>query len=132
MKNKGKRTTRRTKRKSKVSLRRKADILFSKYIRLRDKRCQLCGKQTQLQAAHVISRAVLRTRYDYDNCLTLCADCHLNWAHRNPLEFTEFIYKHLGEERYHSLIDKARHPEQMTVEKYEAVIKDLTERLNGT
>jgi len=117
-------------KKSKRSLRTKADTLFSKYIRGRDKKCQRCEKTTQLQAAHVISRACLTTRYDYDNCLTLCADCHLNWAHRNPLEFTEFIYERLGEERYHKLMDKAKHPEQMTIEKYEAIINDLIGRLN--
>ena len=130
MKKNGKNSTKRTRKPKKRSLRTKADTLFSKYIRGRDKKCQRCGKTTQLQAAHIYSRSILSTRYDYDNALTLCAGCHLYWAHKNPIDFTEFVREYLGEERYNSLKERAHCPEQMTIEKYETIINDLIGRLN--
>lgn len=85
------------------------DIAFSLFIRNRDKRCLRCGSQSKLQCAHIFSRTARSVRWDPLNALTLCWNCHFNWAHRNPVEFTEFVKKLLGrrfaelKRRYHNI-----------------------------
>ena len=111
--------------KKKKTLRTKADRLFSIYIRNRDKFCVRCGKSGNLQCAHIISRAVLATRYDDENALTLCPNCHINFAHKNPLLFSEFIYKRLGEKKYWELIEKGKRIGNLKPDFYEEVINKL-------
>ena len=104
------------KRKSLTTLKNKADKLFREFIKLRDHKCQKCGKSNcKLDTAHIISRGVHQTRFDPDNALLLCSDCHMNWAHKRPLEFTEFIYEYLGKEKYHALIERSH--QQITPKK---------------
>lgn len=74
------------KKQSLIKLKTKADTLFSKWVRNRDKKCLRCGKTSSLQCAHIITRSNLRLRYDLQNVLTLCAGCHMFWWHRSPLE----------------------------------------------
>lgn len=45
-------------------------------------RCLHCGKQSNLQWAHVISRRYRSVRWDPANSMTLCAGCHLWWHHQ--------------------------------------------------
>lgn len=72
--------------KTRTQLKKKADILFSKWIRARDRKCLMCGKTTNLQCAHIITRANLTLRYAPDNAVTLCWGCHIQKWHRSPLE----------------------------------------------
>ena len=96
------------KQKSLTTLKNKADKLFRDYIKLRDHKCQKCEKSNcRLDTAHIISRGVHKVRYDPDNALLLCSDCHLNFAHKRPLEFAVFIYNYLGKEKYYSLIERS-------------------------
>lgn len=78
-----------------TNLVKKADLLFSKYIRLRGV-CERCGVDDakKLQCAHVINRTHKGLRYNEDNALCLCIKCHLFWAHRSPLEFTDWFKTH--------------------------------------
>ena len=59
--------------------------LWSKCVRLRDKRCIICGSTENLQAHHCFVRAAasLRARFVPDNGITLCYKCHLIEIHRN-------------------------------------------------
>jgi len=83
--------------------RNRRDREFSAKVRARG-RCERCGKTANLQAAHIFSRRYLRLRWLEDNCLCLCAGCHL-WAHANPLLFGEFCRCHMGERKYQELIN---------------------------
>ena len=95
------------KKPSKKTLKRKADKLFSAYIRNRGV-CQWCGKSDDtLQTAHIFSRRFLVTRWDELNALCLDAKCHFR-AHAEPLEFAEFVRKHLGDQAYNDLRRKAK------------------------
>lgn len=69
----------------------RADELFSKYIRQRDGKCVKCGKQTSLQCAHIVGRRNFHLRYDPQNAITLCYRCHIHWQHKEPLEFTRWL-----------------------------------------
>ena len=39
-------------------------------------RCRRCGINNYLTPAHIISRRHMNIRWDLDNLLTLCFDCH--------------------------------------------------------
>ena len=66
----------------------KADTLFSRFIRLRDKACKRCGRRGEgaegisgLHCSHFHSRRKEGTRFDEKNCDTLCFSCHQAWEH---------------------------------------------------
>ena len=66
------------------------DELCSKYVRVRDSKCILCGgyvgELSKLQAHHwIITRArSLKYRYDERNLVSLCYGCHIGRIHHNP------------------------------------------------
>jgi 5-methylcytosine-specific restriction endonuclease McrA len=66
-------------------------------------RCERCGKTINLQAHHIIPRNHHNTRWDLTNGVCLCLACHLFWAHKNAIEFAEWIKEKLGEKEYQAL-----------------------------
>ena len=82
----------------------KLDSIFRDKIRARDKVCQCFGSTQRcggsLQVAHFITRSNKQVRWCMDNAALLCAGHHIFWAHKNPLDFQEFVFKRLGENRY--------------------------------
>ena len=90
----------------------KLDILFSKYIRLRDRVCQRCGGSTGLGCSHYHGRRKQSVRYDEENCMALCWGCH-SYLGANPLEHTEFMIKRLGQERFDMLTHRANIPQKI-------------------
>lgn len=83
--------------KERKKLVKKLDILFSKYIRNRDKHCLHCGRTSTLQCAHIAGRRSLAGRWNEKNAITLCYACHLRWSHQNPIEFAEWLKETLPE-----------------------------------
>lgn len=91
-----------------ASLKNKATLLHSQYVRARDKCCVRCGRTDNLQAAHIIGRRAAFTRTDEANAVALCAGCHLELTehpHLHVAFFTEYLG---GWTAYQALIDKAR------------------------
>lgn len=76
---------------TKAGLIKKLDMVFSKKIRERDRRCLRCGQTEMLQCAHLISRTYKALRWNPNNAICLCYRDHIFWAHKNPLEFAEFV-----------------------------------------
>lgn len=72
-------------------LQKRADKLFSVYIKQRDSRCLRCSSQYRLECAHIVGRANKRLRYDPMGSVTLCNKCHIEWAHREPDQFKHWI-----------------------------------------
>ena len=66
------------------------DELCSKYVRMRDNKCILCGGYVgdikKLQSHHwAVSRArSLKYRFDERNLVSLCYGCHILKIHHNP------------------------------------------------
>lgn len=66
------------------------DELCSKYVRIRDNKCILCGgyvgEINKLQSHHwIVSRArSLKYRFDERNLVSLCFGCHILKIHHNP------------------------------------------------
>ena len=114
------------KKPSKKTLRNKMDKLCSEMVRARG-RCDRCGKTQNLQCAHIISRSHLATRWSLDNLLCLCPDCHINFAHKNPLAFADWVRGKIGEEKYDLLKEVANHTTDYCVADYELKLKILKE-----
>ena len=93
---------------------RKTDILFSKYIRKRDKfTCQRCGTVYPdggrgLHCSHYWGRGRENTRFDPDNCVALCFGCHHIWGGDGREEYKEFMINRLGQKAY-DLLDVRAH-----------------------
>ena len=85
-----------------------ADRKFSDFIRSRDKKCLKCGRSDrQLQCSHFWDRQHYATRFDPDNCITLCAWCHNlgpdNWEQDRYGEYRAFMIKWLGKKKFGEL-----------------------------
>jgi hypothetical protein len=95
----------------------KADIAFSKYVRLRDKRCVRCRRRgegdfgiTGLQASHFHGRRKESVRFDLENVDALCAGCHRYWGTEHRNEYEEFKINQLGQKAYDLLTLRANTP----------------------
>lgn len=91
----------------------KADKLFSEWIRKRDGKCVKpgCGATERLQCSHFWPRKVSATRFDPENCDTLCYTCHYGdryhgWEYAKQGEYRTFKINQLGEERYQKLEER--------------------------
>jgi len=89
-------TKRKTPQQKRSALTKKADILFSKVIRLRDKWCQECGTPNDLQCAHIWPRRTyFSVRFEEMNAVALCAAHHLFFTHR-PAHWYKWVEGYLG------------------------------------
>lgn len=79
----------------------KTDKVFRQIIlKERPNLCEHCRKKDgrQVYVAHILPKGTYpRLRYQRPNILLLCYWCHMEWAHKNPLEFREWLCKYKGE-----------------------------------
>ena len=97
--------------KKRVTSVKKADTLFSKWIRERDGKCVRCGSVERLQCSHFWPRKVSATRFDPENCDTLCYKCHYGdryhgWEYAKQGEYRIYKINQLGEERYQKMEER--------------------------
>jgi hypothetical protein len=94
-----------------------ADRVFSRYIRLKTKKCMNCGKRglgnegiVGLQASHYHSRRKESVRFDEENVDIFCIGCHkrLGTEYRN--EYDKFKIRQLGQKRFDLLTLRANIP----------------------
>ena len=103
------------------------DRLCREFVFLRDgSKCQKCGRSIQLQWCHLISRSKLSVRWSIDppNSIVLCAGCHFD-AHSNPLTFTTFVLKRLGQSKFDELVLKSNRPAPLTPTLFEQIKQEL-------
>jgi hypothetical protein len=94
-----------------------ADKIFSLYIRLRDGRCMRCNKRGEpdkegrpvvgLENSHYFGRWMEGTRFDTENCITLCRGCHAQWE-KDRDDYRAYMVNKLGENGFKILEWKAR------------------------
>ena len=91
-------------------LKKKLDTIFSLKVRERDGfKCRKCGRVNKHNhCAHIFSRNSLSVRYEMKNAICLDYYCHLQWAHREPVEFTEWVKNEIGEKTYNELRKKSQ------------------------
>lgn len=94
------------------------DTQFSRYIRLKHKKCQRCGRKGDgeegifgLQAAHYHSRKKESVRFDPKNVSAICISCH-RYFHQHPTEHTAWMKELLGEREYDLLTIRANTPQK--------------------
>ncbi len=89
----------------------KADDIFSLYIRRRDGRClhPRCKRKYDteikgMQNSHFYGRGEWATRFDPDNCDTAHMGCHyFMWEKTKNTEYLDFKKKQLGAKRFSAL-----------------------------
>lgn len=112
---------------------RKTDVLFSQYIRERDKwTCQKCFKKPErqgLHCSHFWGRANENTRFSPENCVALCFACHQHFT-ANPALHTEWFKKRLGEKRFKDLRIQANLIKRRDDKLDEIIIKAWLKTLN--
>jgi hypothetical protein len=84
-----------------------ADRLFSLVIRRRDRRCQICPTDRDLQAAHLASRGYYAVRWAEENAVALCRADHKRMTHA-PLEWDVWVAERLGADVWDALKRRAR------------------------
>lgn len=88
---------------------RQADRMFSDYIRTSaDWRCYICRqdfscKTGQLHTSHYFSRKKLPVRFDPNNCIPLCFNCHFKVESQKQHEYRNIMVERLGEEGLENL-----------------------------
>jgi hypothetical protein len=86
----------------------KLDNVFSELVRIRANwTCECCGRylghqKELLHCAHIVRRAVKKTRVYPDNAFSLCFVCHRHFTD-NPGAFKDFCILMLGEDKYYHL-----------------------------
>lgn len=89
-----------------------ADEAFSWWIRLRDMHCKRCHSPVSLnplglpnshQNSHYFGRGREGTRFEPDNCDTLCHGCHRFWEKEDREAYRQFKIAQLGEARHATL-----------------------------
>jgi hypothetical protein len=105
------------------SLKKKADLIFSNFIRARDNwTCVLCGRKEIVQCGHLIKRGKMATRYDEVNCHCLCSICNFKDQYE-PQHYTRWFVKNYGALMYEDLVDRSKGIKQMKRIDYEGIIK---------
>lgn len=90
-----------------------ADTAFSISIRGRDKwKCQRCLKQYApptgaLHCSHFFSRGKWGTRFDEENCISLCYGCHRYFDGPGKSEYEAYKIRQLGQEGFDALRARA-------------------------
>ena len=90
----------------------KWDNLFSKYVRLLEGGyCRKCGKYfgltRGLHCAHWQGRGRWTTRYERDNCTSLCFNCHQKLDHNQEAK-DELFFNILGQKRAIEVIELSK------------------------
>lgn len=120
-----------TKKVSVASLKKRADAVFSKYIRYRDSEngfseCFTCGIQkpiAQMQAGHFISRAVNVLRYDEINVHAQCYSCNV-MKHGDLYTYAKRLDESHGDGTAEELHSQRFETHKFTISELEKIVSD--------
>ena len=115
------------KKPKKSTLRNTADKLCGQIARSIG-HCEHCGSSDNLQWAHIITRSIVRLRYERKNWYALCASCHRHF-HNKPLQFSDFVAKTKGKNIVDELIRESNELMPITVEWYQKKIEELNKQI---
>lgn len=70
----------------------KCDKLWSQLVILSaGGKCEKFGSNKHIQAHHIVPRTNWNLRFDERNGIALCRKCHLYWAHKDSIEFYNWL-----------------------------------------
>jgi hypothetical protein len=113
------------KKPSRITLKNKADRLWSEIIRSKGK-CEVCGLE-RVQSHHIIGRRNLTLRYELRNGVALCPLHHtlgIESAHQDPLWFQDWMMKNRRSDLNYLLLKRMELSTQID---YGAIIEKLKE-----
>jgi hypothetical protein len=121
------------KKRTKTQAKKYANMVFSNYIRERDKwTCYTCGKVgsvSDMQCGHLISRYFAATLYDELNAVCQCQGC--NMRHEiDPEIYKQRYILDYGEDAYWELYKKSKQPCPRKVADYEQIASFYVEKLH--
>lgn len=125
---KSKKGKKKNKKKNKTWYKEKMDTIYSKIIRLRDERCQMCGTTENLQCSHVIPRTNLYLRWDDQNCKALCYRCHLSIWHKDILKSQEWFVSNFPDRAKYLEENREKHKDY-TLDDYVEMYDSMKQRL---
>lgn len=112
-----------------------ADVVFSKIIRSKHKKCQMCGRRGTgsdevfgLQASHYFSRGKWNTRYDEENVDVLCISCHQK-THKDKPMYEFWKIAQLGQTAFELLTLRANSRSQMGSNYWKKLTKKQAENI---
>jgi hypothetical protein len=122
------------------SLKKKLDIIFSKYIRLKDAdpsgnvECYTCGVVKQwekdgMQAGHFMSRKHTITRWDEQNVKPQCYTCNCHYYGRQ-YEFGLRLNTEYGEGTSEGLLQKSRQLQKNNIVDLLKLIENFTKKVS--
>ncbi len=118
---------RRKKKTARQQLERQLDAIVREIVLKRDGRCVVCGKVTNLQCGHLITRTKRSVRWDLKNCNVQCAGCNFYHEH-NPHPYTNWFINRYGLEEYQRLFAKSEAIGKYTIDELETMLFELTEK----
>ncbi len=130
----GKETAHRRKRRAKVDLAKRLDMVFSAFVRLRDAMyggqtvCISCGRVLpfeQMECGHFFSRRSLSTRWDELNCSSQCHDCNVNKIGNLRL-YEVSLRQKIGNERFDRLAELHNQERKWSDAELEDMIRHYT------
>lgn len=101
----------------------KADLVFSAWIRNRDKQCVLHSPRCSsvLQCGHLIRRGKRAVRFSEVNCNAQCS--YHNFLHNSePHHYTNWFIREYGQLPYEDLCDKANTIKKFSRSELEEII----------
>ena len=105
----------------------KLDKLFSKYIRLRDKYCVLCGSPDNPNCGHLFSRRHYSTRWDEENCFQQCYPCNFKHNHQ-PYRYHKWYIEKFGKDKMDELHSKHLQSTRLLVSDLEEIYEKIKEK----
>jgi len=116
-------------------LKRQLDKITSQIVRLRDKRCVICGMPCEYNdrgdpvtndCGHFLGRKVDATRWDLRNTNCQCRSC--NWKHNdNPMPYTYYMINKYGREVLLELENLYKEHRKITVPELREMLREYKE-----
>jgi hypothetical protein len=130
MKQKSSKLPKTKKRPSVAVLKKKADAIFSIFIRLRDKSrgCITCGSKENLQCGHFQSRRHNNTRFNEANCQAQCVRCNM-FNQGEQYEFGKRLDELYGEGTAERLKKEAQEVKKFTILDLQDIIEYYQEQI---
>jgi len=89
--------------------------------------CVTCGKTSNLQLGHLITRSRYGTRWDLMNCHIQCSGC--NFRHEfQPEIYTQWFIMNYNTKEYIELCRRANTQGKYTIDELETMLIELTEK----
>jgi hypothetical protein len=128
---KGRAAFKRAKKESVSAWKKKADAVFSVYIRNKYAdaqgivECYTCGKRAHwktMQCGHFVARNNSATRFDEDNCRVQDVGCNV-WGRGRYDVYADKLMDELGVKRFRALLKRGRSNHQLTVPELKAIVE---------